>query len=218
MASSSSSFRLEQRSSTLRINIFTIECVLLLGLYVAALHRWVEPGAQQSLLTLFGVMYLARLLVMARWLLPRELAMEELTFVMLIWLPSIFASFVYGCCSISGTTQWTACALYACGSWMNSCSELQRKCWKARPENKGRCYRYGLFALSRNINYLGDVVLFGGWAVLTGCWWNVWVPVVMAAAFQFHHIPDKEAYLAKRYAEDWPDYVANTKGFIPFVL
>merc|ERR1712032_1283804 len=106
---------------------------------------------------------------------------------------------------------------YLFGSWMNTWSELQRKWWKARPENKGRCYTEGLFALSRNINYLGDVVLFAGWALVSGRWWNAWVPLMMAASFYFHHIPDKESYLRVRYAQDWPSYEQRVKSFVPFV-
>ena len=101
---------------------------------------------------------------------------------------------------------------------LNSFSELQRKWWKARPENKGRCYTLGLFSLARNINYFGDVVLFGGWALATGAWWNAWAPVTMFLSFQFYHVPDKELYLAKRYEKDWPAYRASTKSLIPWVL
>ena len=100
---------------------------------------------------------------------------------------------------------------------MNSWSELQRKWWKAKAENKGRCYTLGLFNWSRNINYFGDVVLFGAWALASGAWWNAWVPTAMAAMFYFHHIPEKESYLSERYKTEWPAYVAKTKSFIPFL-
>merc|ERR1712232_829869 len=107
---------------------------------------------------------------------------EELTIVIL-WLSTIMASYALGalpCGCIGWVAGFTSIAFYSLGSWLNTWSELQRKWWKARPENKGRCYTLGLFALSRNINYLGDVVLFAGWAVATGRWWNAWAPLLMA--------------------------------------
>ena len=36
----------------------------------------------------------------------------------------------------------------------------------------------------------------------------------MFLSFYFHHIPDKEKYLAQRYAKDWPAYEASTKALV----
>ena len=143
------------------------------------------------------------------------------TFVILIWVPGILVSFTYGAAvSPKATaTQLTLATLaYVAGSFVNTYSELQRKWWKDQSHNKGRCYTLGLFSLARNINYFGDVVLFAGWALATGWWWNVWVPVAMFLSFYCIHVPEKEKYLAQRYAKDWPGYVASTKSLIPWVL
>ena len=150
-----------------RANIFLLECAAVLALQLAALQRYVAPGPQRLLLALFAAIYMARLNVMARWLLPRELATEELTIVALVWVPMILASYTYGATlhQPESAHLLAAAAAYVGGSFLNSFSELQRKWWKARPENKGRCYTLGLFSLARNINYTGDVVLFGGWAL-----------------------------------------------------
>ena len=160
-----------------------------------------------------------RLNIMARWLLVRELANEELT-VVIVWIVCIMASFSVGAAYRGEITPWElllSMVFYCLGSWLNSYSELQRKWWKEDRANKGKCYTLGLFAWSRNINYFGDVVLFAGWAVASGSWWNAWVPIIMAAMFYYHHIPDKEAYLAERYRTDWSAYAARTKSFIPFI-
>jgi len=215
------SFRSRQRSSDWRANVFLLECVAVLSVQSVALYRWVQPGPQQVLLGLFVLVYLARLNIMARWILPRELSTEEITFVTLIWVPSILASFTYGASlrpNVSATQLVLAATAYAGGSFLNTFSELQRKWWKVHPWNKGRCYTLGLFSLSRNINYFGDLVLFAGWAAATGWWWNAWVLLVMFLAFYFLHIPEKEKYLAQRYAQDWPSYAFSTKALIPWVL
>lgn len=211
-------FRSIARQSMLRANIFALECVLVVGLYGYFLVGHVNLG-RREILFLFGIIYMVRLNIMARWLLPRELSTEELT-VVVVWICSILASIAVGAAwqgAMSNVEVVISFFLYFVGSWLNSWSELQRKWWKARPENKGHCYMLGLFSLSRNINYFGDVVLFGGWAIASGCWWNVWIPVAMAAMFYFYHIPDKEMYLRERYKAEWPNYVAATKSFIPFV-
>ena len=172
------------------------------------------------ILASFGALYLLRLNVMMRWLLPREVSKEEIGFVLLIFVPAIMTSFALGA---NGCDEDIHIALaigcvcfYLLGSYLNSGSELQRKLWKSHPENKGKCYTEGLFSLARNINYFGDVVLFSAWALASGRWWNAWAPLFMFLSFVFHHIPEKEAYLEKRYEAEWPAYSAGTK-LIPFV-
>jgi len=173
------------------------------------------------LMTIFGVIYILRVNVMMRFLLPREVSNEELGFVLLIFVPGLMASFAFaanGCNEdINITLAFVSVCLYMVGSCLNSGSELQRKRWKAKPENKGKCYSEGLFSLARNINYFGDVILFSAWALVSGRWWNAWVPLFMLASFVFYHIPEKEKYLAKRYPNEWPAYSAKTKKLIPFI-
>ena len=220
------SFRRVARASSWRANVFSVECAVVLTLHLTALSHWGGdlPVTQLVLLGSSATLYMARLNLMARWILPRELSTEELTFVTLVWIPSILASFTYGAVlsnrkAALPTVQLVVSAVvYAGGSYLNSVSELQRKWWKAIPKNKGRCYKSGLFSVSRNINYFGDVVLFSGWAAMTGTWWNAWIPLAMFCGFYFVHIPEKEKYLAKRYAQDWPAYKASTKALIPWVL
>lgn len=223
------SFRSTERTSMARANLFALECVVIMAGYALVLmmpglvREHVPSAAAASrawMLMILGAIYLLRLNVMARWLLPRELAMEELTVVPL-WIASILASYSLTAIlcteAISPPAMLLSALFYFLGSWLNTWSELQRKWWKAKPENKGRCYTLGLFSLSRNINYLGDVVLFTGWAGVTGNWWNAWVPLVMAASFYFVHIPDKEKYLRERYREDWPEYERSVKSLIPHI-
>eukprot|EP00538_Stauroneis_constricta_P007100 CAMPEP_0119564384 /NCGR_PEP_ID=MMETSP1352-20130426/26808_1 /TAXON_ID=265584 /ORGANISM="Stauroneis constricta, Strain CCMP1120" /LENGTH=208 /DNA_ID=CAMNT_0007613139 /DNA_START=36 /DNA_END=658 /DNA_ORIENTATION=- len=197
-------FRSAPRKSNLRANLFLAECIGVTWAYLRALyHRGDEEGGgiwhgkrsstailQIHLMAAFAVIYMVRLNAMSRWLLPRELSVEEITFVILVWLPSIMGSYaMLRADDVSAFTLLVATALYAVGSYLNSYSELQRMWWKANPANKGRCYTLGLFSASRNVNYFGDTVLFAGWAIATGSVWNVWVPLVMGSMFWFHHIP-----------------------------
>ena len=117
-----------------------------------------------------------------------------------------------------GALDTVALALYGVGSFLNSGSELQRKAWKARPENQGRLYTAGLFRLSRHVNYLGDVVLFSGFALLTRSPWAGLVPVLMAVMFVFVHIPVLDGYLRKRYGEEYVEWTRRSRKLVPFVF
>ena len=110
-----------------------------------------------------------------------------------------------------------AVALYLCGSYLNTASEVQRKLWKADPSNRGRCYTSGLFRYSMHINYFGDVVLFTGWCLLTASLWTLGLPLMMLLLFMYVHIPPLDDYLAQRYGEEFKAYRANTSRLIPFV-
>ena len=208
-------FRSAQRHSNARANIFAVESIVVLTGYIWALRiRLSNPAPRRcALLEGFGAVYFARLNFMTRCLLQRELALEELTVVIFLWLPSILGSFVYlssESSDLTSTESIILVAVYLLGSFLNTYSEYQRKIWKRYPKNKGRCYTIGLFAWSRNINYFGDVVLFASWAGATGRWLSSWAPTLMALAFWYHHIPDKERYLAKRYGRDWIAYTEQT--------
>ena len=218
LISDSGNFRIANRSSNLRANIFLVECILVLAIYVTAVYTQLESPHQTHLLIAFGVIYMIRLNLMSRWILKRELAIEEVTFVILIWLPGIMASFVFFSKEVSNIQLVVSIVVYVLGSYLNSWSEIERKIWKEDTQNKGRCYTLGLFSLSRNINYFGDTLLFTGWALAAGNWSNMWAPITMGLLFYFYHIPDKETYLETRYADDWPAYKKSTPhSFIPFI-
>lgn len=108
-------------------------------------------------------------------------------------------------------------ALVLAGSFLNTWSEMQRKRFKDDPANKGRCYTGGLFKYAMHVNYFGDTVLFTGWSLFTRQPWALLLPALMAASFVLYHIPGLDAYLARRYGEEFTRYAAKTKKFIPFV-
>jgi steroid 5-alpha reductase family enzyme len=107
--------------------------------------------------------------------------------------------------------------LYVLGSYFNTGSEVQRKAWKVKPENKGRLYTKGLFSLSMHINYFGDALLFSGFALITTSIWAFILPAVMIALFVFVHIPTLDRYLAQKYGTVFDEWARNTRKFIPYV-
>jgi protein-S-isoprenylcysteine O-methyltransferase Ste14 len=107
--------------------------------------------------------------------------------------------------------------LYIAGSYIGTASEHSRHIWKARPENRGLLYTEGLFSYSRHINYFGDLLVFGGCAVLTRQLWTGIVPLAMGLNFAFVIIPAHDAYLAARYGSEFDQYASRTNKLVPLI-
>ncbi len=116
-----------------------------------------------------------------------------------------------------GAVEFIGLALYIAGSYLNTWSEYQRQQFKSDSANKGRLYTQGLFGISRNINYFGDVVLFSGLALVTGQLSLLVIPLAMGLNFVLFIIPRKEAYLAEKYGSQFSDFRHKSKVLIPFL-
>jgi hypothetical protein len=141
------SYRSIHRRSNIRTIIFGVESVVVLTVYLIAIWHWnfiALSLSQRVMMSLMGTTYFIRLNVMSTFLLQRELAIEELTFVMLVWIPIILSSFLLTANNLlvktspaPTITTWIilflSTVLYLLGSFLNTYSELQRKWWKSRP-------------------------------------------------------------------------------------
>jgi len=116
-----------------------------------------------------------------------------------------------------GWMDAAALLLYIGGSYLGTASEHARHVWKARPENAGRLYTEGLFRHSRHVNYFGDLLVFGGFGLLTRQAWTAAVPLAMAVNFALVIIPAHDAYLAERYGQEFDAYARRAKKLIPFL-
>lgn len=116
-----------------------------------------------------------------------------------------------------GPVDAVALLFYLAGSYIGTASEYARYVWKARPENRGHLYTQGLFSYSRHINYFGDLLLFGGCAMLTRQLWTGIVPLAMGLNFALIIIPAHDAYLASRYGSDFDDYARRTRKLVPLL-
>ena len=116
-----------------------------------------------------------------------------------------------------GLVDLAGMLLYIAGSYIGTASEYSRHIWKARPENRGHLYTEGLFRYSRHINYFGDLLLFGGCAVLTRQPWTGIVPIAMGLNFALVIIPAHDAYLAARYGSEFDQYARRTSKLIPLL-
>ncbi|KAK1728909.1 hypothetical protein CaCOL14_008620 [Colletotrichum acutatum] len=105
--------------------------------------------------------------------------------------------------------------LYGVGMFLETASEWQRKQFKARPENKGKVMRGGLWKLARHINYGGYALWRAGYCMaasgfIGGTIMGVWQSV----DFLTRGVPALNEYCSKRYGEQWVDF----KREVPWVL
>jgi protein-S-isoprenylcysteine O-methyltransferase Ste14 len=176
-------------------------------------------GTRRILIMFGGLVYFIRLLFTEFVFINREVKWSE-ALTLALWLFIIYMTF-----SFTGGTNankpaapfYSGLVLYVIGSILNTVSEYQRYRWKKNPRNKGKLYTGGLFRYSRHINYFGDVVLFTGFAMLTGSVYPFIVPAAMIVLYVVVNIPLLESYLHERYSNEFDQYAKSTKKFIPFI-
>jgi len=216
-------WRADKTMWALKVGISTALSLLSLALYTWCLRRS-SPGCADltsRILLVFGVVYLLRIVFASIALLSRPPSWQELIIVWCIFFPSVLTTFgldqsVWHGSGFLGTLRLCAAiALYVTGSALSTVSEAQRKVFKGGPESKGKLMMYGVWSWSMHPNYLGDVLLFSGWALANGRWWSSWVPVSMLLSFVMWHIPGLDEYLAKNYPNEFPEYSAKTAKLIP---
>ena len=174
---------------------------------------------RRILIFLCSLIYFLRIVLTTHYLLKRRMDWSEcLTIV--VWLYFIHLMFAFfGGANESpiGAVEIFGILLYFIGSYLNTGSEYLRKLWKENPENKGKLYTEGLFRYSMHINYLGDLVLFAGFALVAGSLYTFIIPVLMFVFFSTINIPMLDKYLAEKYGSEFEKYRRKTKKLIPFV-
>ena len=205
-----------------------ISCVSLLAGYlmftdVNELHNWLKPHAingsftRQVILMFCLLFYVSRLFVTVFIFLKRKMAWSEMLLVSGLMSFALFSFAKVGGNShqLVGALDYFSIFLYLFGSWLNTYSEYTRYTWKKQDKNKGRLYTKGLFKYSMHINYFGDIVLFTGFALITYSFSLLVIPIIMALNFIFFIIQRLDKYLADKYGEEFKEYSARTKRFIP---
>ncbi len=116
-----------------------------------------------------------------------------------------------------GIVDVLAIFVFLFGGYLNTYSEYQRLRFKERPENRGRLYTEGLFKYARHINYFGDFLWVGAWAVVAANYWALLVPLILGLGFIFYFIPPLTKHLRTKYGDQYDAWSQRTKIFIPFI-
>jgi protein-S-isoprenylcysteine O-methyltransferase Ste14 len=183
---------------------------------LAAAHG--DP-ARRLLLCAFGVVLWLRMTYTGAVLLERRFSWAEAAAVAsgTAVYQLGFAALGAGTTAPIGVLDVVAVVLYLGGGAVNTLSELARKRFKARPENRGRLYTRGLFAVTRHPNYLGDILWGTGWALATRNAWSAILVALEAAGFACFNVPALDRYLASRYGAEYEAWARRTKRLVPFV-
>lgn len=90
-------------------------------------------------------------------------------------------------------------ALYVVGLLTEWICEVQRKAFKAKPENKDKPYSDGLFGLATNINYGGYTLWRTGYAIVcAGLPWGIVMTAWSVGDFVARAVPGMDEYCQKR--------------------
>ena len=176
-------------------------------------------ATRRLVLWLVGFLFWLRMVLAGLYILRRRFGWDE------FW-PVLFACTVYqlGFAAVGtvrpeplGTLDALGIGLFLLGSFLNTCSELQRKRFKDQPQNQGKLYTGGLFRRVRHVNYLGDSLWALGWAVLTANLWSLIVPLLLTAGFIFYFIPTLSRHLRSKYGGSYDDWLRKSWALIPLV-
>jgi steroid 5-alpha reductase family enzyme len=130
----------------------------------------------------------------------------------LYWIPALLVM-----TRADPTPPWLlalSIGLYATGLFFHFASDMQKH--TALRLHPGQLISDGLFALSRNPNYFGELLIYAAFALLTVSWLGF---VPLALFIIFYWIPNmrrKDTVLAQM--EGFEEYRKKTKWFIPFVF
>ncbi|KAL9090341.1 MAG: hypothetical protein Q9165_005375 [Trypethelium subeluteriae] len=109
--------------------------------------------------------------------------------------------------------------LYVVGILTETVSEIQRRAFKRKPENKGKVCDEGLWALARHVNYAGYTLWRSGYALAAGGWiWGAVVAGGFTYDFLVRAIPVLDHYCQERYAEQWTQFKEKVPyKYLPYI-
>jgi protein-S-isoprenylcysteine O-methyltransferase Ste14 len=225
-------YGIKSRSIPQKVIIHVLEAIFLLfsywilflkgGNYIqnfTGIHNAENAADRRLIIFLFNIIIFLRLAFMMFYLLKRKIPGEES-----ISVPFAFALYYIGftlfVLPVNHAINWIdyiAIWIFVEGCFINTASELLRHIWKRKPENKGRLYTQGFFKYSMHINYFGDLLWVIAYAIITGNWYSISIPVFLFIFFIFFNIPKLDKYLKEKYGRDFDVYSKRTKKFIPFI-
>jgi protein-S-isoprenylcysteine O-methyltransferase Ste14 len=190
---------------------------------VAGLTGWTIPSAipaRAILIFAFSVATMVRMSLTLFYLMRRRMGWAEVFTIPIAFLLYYvgFAVLVLPEGAPLGVWDAVAIGLFLLGAFLNTGSELARDQFKKDPHNKGRLYTQGLFALSRHINFFGDILWVAAYAIVAHTLWAALIPLYTFCFFAFFNAPALDRHLASRYGAQYAAYAERSKMLIPFVL
>ena len=107
--------------------------------------------------------------------------------------------------------------VYVVGTILHFGSDYQKHGFKAKPESKGKILDTGFWGLCRHPNYLGDFLIYVGFAILGGHLLGWIAPLLNFLQYRFDAIPKNEKWAEEKYGKEWQAYAKRVKMFIPYI-
>eukprot|EP00329_Picozoa_sp_Boothbay-MS584-11_P005703 49490_2 len=198
-------FRADKSNSACNKLTSALKAALLVGQAATLLYYWAAGGCDTfrcAACVFCGLAFLARVLLQLLYFWARRIPWAEVILEAAFIVPLSLVSLVYGARQYD-EGWWTmpvlGLVLFLGGTYVNLVSEFQRYAWKQQDGNQGKLYSGGLLGQARHINYTGEVSSFIGFALVSGQWYNLWVPVCMGLGMVVWSQPELDWYLKHRY-------------------
>lgn len=108
--------------------------------------------------------------------------------------------------------------VWAVGFSFETVGDLQLAQFRAKPENKGRVLKTGLWRLTRHPNYFGDFCVWWGFflvALSAGGWWSILSPLLMTfLLLKVSGVAMLEKSISDR-RPGYAEYIRRTNAFFP---
>jgi protein-S-isoprenylcysteine O-methyltransferase Ste14 len=220
------------RSLPQKLVLLTIEFVILAAsawilfgtgrTVVAGFTGWSVPSdipVRADLIFVFSAVTMIRMSVTLFYLMRRQIGWAEVFTIPIAFLLYYvgFAVLVLPQGAPLGVWDAVAVSLFLLGAFLNTGSELARDRFKKDPHHKGRLYTEGLFALSRHINFFGDILWVAAYAIVAHTLWAALIPLYTLCFFAFFNAPALDRHLASHYGVQYTAYAGRSKMLIPFV-
>lgn len=207
---------------TIELGLIAASYFVLFGSLLRGLRAFGDAPnfARNVTLFAFDLVVFARFLATMFVFVERRIPWEEA-----FSIPIAFALYLLGFPLLSrpasvgfGVIDVMGIVLFAVGSFINTYSEHQRRCFKRRAENTGKLFTGGLFAVSMHPNYFGDLLWVSGYACVTRNAFAWLIPAFLFCLFHFFNVPKLDRHLREHYGDTFVDYERRTKRLIPFLL
>lgn len=106
--------------------------------------------------------------------------------------------------------------MFAWGSLINCAADFYKDGFKAA--KPGAVVTSGPYQLARHINWFGDWLRYGSFAVVGGCAPLAFFPLAWTAFVNLASLKQRDEGQAKRNGAEGPKYLANTPAVIPWRL
>jgi steroid 5-alpha reductase family enzyme len=186
-------------------------------LLMAIFNQWHNPTAwvYLALHGTYGILWVlkSRIFPDRQWEQPASLAYGLVIWggLSLYWVAPVIIT--YGNVQAPGWYMALCTSLFSFGLFFHFATDMQK--YTALKLKPGSLITDGMFAYSRNMNYFGELLIYGGFGLLAMHWLPVLILLVWIVFVWLPNMRKKDRSLA-RYPE-FEAYKARTRRFIPFI-